>query len=76
MNIGHVVGDSNHFKDSDILKQIAHLHNCFISRYGGDEFIIVCERDKNEKIMPVFNDLQRLFQQSHEGLPDFSVSIG
>ena len=26
--------------------------------------------------MPVFNDLQRLFQQSYEGLPDFSVSIG
>ena len=34
------------------------------------------ERDKNEEVMPVFNDLQRLFQQSHEGLPDFSVSIG
>lgn len=27
-------------------------------------------------ITPVFNDLQRLFQQSYEGLPDFSVSIG
>lgn len=28
------------------------------------------------KITPVFNDLQRLFQQSYEGLQDFSVSIG
>ena len=74
--LGHVVGDQIILKIADILKQIAHLHNCFISRYGGDEFIIVCERDKNEEIMPVFNDLQRLFQQSHEGLPDFSVSIG
>ena len=74
--LGHVVGDQIILKTADILKQIAHLHNCFISRYGGDEFIIVCERDKNEEIMPVFNDLQRLFQQSHEGLPDFSVSIG
>ena len=37
---------------------------------------MVCERDKNEEITPVLNDLQRLFQQSHEGLPDFSVSIG
>lgn len=37
---------------------------------------MVCERDKNVEITPVFNDLQRLFQQSCEGLPDFSVSIG
>ena len=57
--LGHVVGDQIILKTADILKQIAHLHNCFIS-----------------EITPVFNDLQRLFQQSHEGLPDFSVSIG
>ena len=74
--LGHVVGDQIILKTADILKQIAYLHNCFISRYGGDEFIMVCERDKNEEITPVFNDLQRLFQQSYEGLPDFSVSIG
>ena len=74
--LGHVVGDQIILKTADILKQIAHLHNCFISRYGGDEFIMVCERDKNEEITPVFNNLQRLFQQSYEGLPDFSVSIG
>lgn len=74
--LGHVVGDQIILKTADILKQIAHLHNCFISRYGGDEFILVCERDKDEAIDPVFNDLQRLFQQSYEGLPDFSVSIG
>ena len=74
--LGHVVGDQIILKTADILKQIAHLHNCFISRYGGDEFIIVCERDKNVEITPIFNDLQRLFQQSYEGLPDFSVSIG
>lgn len=37
---------------------------------------MVCERDKNVEITPVFNDLQRLFQQSYEGLQDFSVSIG
>ena len=37
---------------------------------------MVCERDKDEAIDPVFNDLQRLFQQSYEGLQDFSVSIG
>lgn len=74
--LGHVVGDQIILKIADILKQIAHLHNCFISRYGGDEFIMVCERDKNVEITPIFNDLQRLFQQSYEGLPDFSVSIG
>lgn len=74
--LGHVVGDQIILKTAEILKQIAHLHNCFISRYGGDEFIMVCERNKNEEITPVFNDLQRLFQQSYEGLPDFSVSIG
>ena len=43
--LGHVVGDQIILKTAEILKQIAHLHNCFISRYGGDEFIIVCERD-------------------------------
>ena len=39
--LGHVVGDQIILKTADILKQIAHLHNCFISRYGGDEFIMV-----------------------------------
>ncbi len=59
------------FKDSRYIKTNCTYIIVLFHVIGGDEFIIVCERDKNEEIMPVFNDLQRLFQQSHEGLPDF-----
>lgn len=73
---GHVVGDEIILKTAQVLKQIAHKHHCFISRYGGDEFIMVHETKKGEAIERVFNDIKEMFDQESQDVPSFSVSIG
>lgn len=73
---GHVVGDQIILKTVDILKEVANHFNCFLSRYGGDEFILICEIEKDENINNLFNYLQKSLDYQDEKLPHFSVSIG
>ena len=40
---GHVEGDNALIRVSRALKKYASLNNAFVSRYAGDEFIIICE---------------------------------
>ena len=40
---GHVEGDEALVQIADVLKRAAAGRDCFIARYGGDEFIVVCE---------------------------------
>lgn len=73
---GHVVGDQIILKTVDILKEVANHFNCFLARYGGDEFIMICEIEKNQSIGPLFAYLKNALNYQGQDLPPFSVSIG
>lgn len=47
---GHVEGDAALIQFSSVLKQVSSVFNCFISRYGGDEFIIIYETEEEESV--------------------------
>ncbi len=47
---GHVEGDRALICVSNVLKKVGSKYNCFVSRYGGDEFILVCEAGTEETI--------------------------
>lgn len=40
---GHVEGDAALMRVAAVLKQVGAKAGCFLSRYGGDEFILICE---------------------------------
>ncbi len=42
---GHIEGDFALKLVATSLKKVAANTNCFISRYGGDEFVVVCEKE-------------------------------
>lgn len=73
---GHVVGDQVILKTVDILKQISHNQNCFLSRYGGDEFVLVCQREQGETIQPIFDEIKERLMHVPIKNFEFSVSIG
>lgn len=47
---GHVEGDSALVRIAKVLKKSAAGKKCVIARYGGDEFIIVCEAETRSEI--------------------------
>ncbi|MDO5135755.1 MAG: GGDEF domain-containing protein [Eubacteriales bacterium] len=76
---GHIEGDHALIRFAAVLEQASFSYNCFVSRYGGDEFIIVLET-------PDPKDLDRLCRFIHGELAKsnrkakkeylLSVSIG
>ena len=49
-NYGHVEGDYALMELADVLRAAAAKFNCFISRYGGDEFIVIHETESDEEL--------------------------
>lgn len=47
---GHVEGDRALIRVANILRQASRNLNCFLSRYGGDEFTIVYETENPEEV--------------------------
>lgn len=45
---GHLEGDKALKLIALALKEVANQYNCFVSRFGGDEFIIILEADKSD----------------------------
>ena len=73
---GHIVGDRIILKTVDILKGVANQFNGFLSRYGGDEFIMIFEIEKDQSISPIFDYIQKSLDYHGSDVPNFSVSIG
>ena len=48
-NFGHLEGDEALKLVAKSLKKVAANHNYFICRYGGDEFILVCEKENDSE---------------------------
>lgn len=47
-NYGHVEGDAALKRTADALKRVGKRRGCFLARYGGDEFIMVCDMTGRE----------------------------
>ncbi len=46
---GHIEGDSAISLVADVLKKVCFERDCFLARYGGDEFVILCwEKDEKD----------------------------
>ncbi|NLG02687.1 MAG: GGDEF domain-containing protein [Clostridia bacterium] len=76
---GHVEGDEALKIVADTLRKACGIHNCFISRYGGDEFVIVyeCQSEKNicdmkNQITDTLNFLNDQAKKTYH----ISISIG
>lgn len=47
---GHIEGDNALVLTADVLRQAAASFGCFISRYGGDEFILIYEAEDQSRV--------------------------
>ena len=75
---GHIEGDSALIRIADVLKS-AVPHDYHISRYGGDEFTVIGEAEKEQDIVNLCNDIYGALAEYNEQSTapyDLSVSIG
>lgn len=72
---GHTEGDHALQVIADCLRRSCNRRNFFLSRYGGDEFIIVCELDAAHPIEAVCERIHQSVGEADVPYP-LSVSIG
>lgn len=63
---GHVQGDAALERTASILKSIAARFNCFLARYGGDEFIIIGEFKNLDEGLKLIDDIHMATEISNE----------
>lgn len=73
---GHGVGDEALINVSNILKNTFGI-NSFLSRYGGDEFIVLIEADNDEELKIKIDELnERVDVFNNSGLFEYKISFG
>lgn len=72
---GHLEGDRALQLVSDALLQTCYKKNYFTARYGGDELMVLCELNVDEKIESVIENIQEALRCIQTPFP-LSVSIG
>lgn len=65
-SFGHVEGDEALIALANILSKACQAHKDFSSRYGGDEFTLVCIRSKTETVLPLMEEAERLLSDYNE----------
>ncbi|MEA5004104.1 MAG: GGDEF domain-containing protein, partial [Christensenella sp.] len=73
---GHLRGDKLLASVSDVLKKSCARTNSFLSRYGGDEFAIVCEAQHAQELKQLIENNIWKFNQKHVKDVLVSLSIG
>lgn len=76
---GHVEGDLALKRIAKALTTVGHKESCYISRYGGDEFVIVKEADHVDEVENLCNLIYLQLQKENEEAQTpykLSVSIG
>ena len=74
---GHVEGDKALKHMARILKDIASNNNCFLARYGGDEFIMIRKSDSESEIKKLIETIHQQFGNTKEDLGySYSTSVG
>lgn len=72
---GHVEGDVALGLVADTLKRTCKRHNCFICRYGGDEFIVICESKSEQEVTELCNEIKSAIAQVNTGSKGYQLSL-
>ncbi len=76
---GHVEGDNALIRVAATLKKVCSRYHCFVCRYGGDEFIIICEAESEETIRTLCLDINEVLAEDNAAAGaqyDLHLSIG
>ncbi len=65
---GHVEGDKALVTVAGTLKKVCAKYNGFVCRYGGDEFIIVCEMQSEEQIRRLCVELNEVLAKDNAAI--------
>lgn len=63
---GHIEGDNALIRVSRALKKFAHKNNAFISRYAGDEFIVICDSKDGLNSDIIDLEINKYIQEENE----------
>ncbi|MCH3968615.1 MAG: diguanylate cyclase [Atopobiaceae bacterium] len=72
---GHIEGDKALRLVADALRKACSRRGFFIARYGGDEFTVICELDKDQSILDVHKRIDAALAEVETPYP-LTVSIG
>ena len=78
-SFGHVEGDQALISLASILSKACETNRDFSSRYGGDEFTLVCTRTKDLTVLPLMDEIQKLladFNEHSKKAYSLSISYG
>ncbi|SET34886.1 GGDEF domain-containing protein [[Clostridium] polysaccharolyticum] len=78
-NYGHTQGDAAIIRIAGILREICYKNNDFLARYGGDEFAIVCERENEQEVENLLQEIKDIVffsNQAGDMKYDIWLSIG
>lgn len=76
---GHVEGDAAIVRVADALKQVCAEQNHFVARYGGDEFIVICETENETEVEELCRKIQERITELNkkdQAKYELSLSIG
>ena len=74
---GHIEGDKVLTLVANTLRKCGTDYNSFCARYGGDEFIMVCESISEQMVKELCTSITNAFSQLNEQNPyTISISIG
>ncbi len=63
---GHIEGDRALVTVGNVLKKVCARYNGFVCRYGGDEFIIVCEMQTEEQVKQLCTELNEVLAKENQ----------
>lgn len=76
---GHLEGDHALIQLAQELSHVAAAHSAYAARYGGDEFIIVCEGETDAIVYEIISELNARLAEinaEHPGSYEIRISIG
>ena len=74
---GHLEGDRALVFTANILKTVASLNSSFVFRYGGDEFVLLCNIKHDNDIENIINQITENMKKSKDELNyEITTSIG
>ncbi|MDD3193672.1 MAG: GGDEF domain-containing protein [Oscillospiraceae bacterium] len=73
---GHVEGDLALIRVANVLRKVCSGQNCFICRYGGDEFIVVCETPDELSVDFLCQDIHHaILQENAQAGTAYSLAL-
>lgn len=63
---GHVEGDKALIRMAEVLRETASAFGCFVARYGGDEFILICEVERERTVEEICKFIHQKLEESNE----------